>query len=98
MTYLPEFHPKVDKEILRLDKPLRKDIRDRHIPRILEDPYRAGKGLSGSLAGLRSYSFTSNKIEYRIIYDIIEEKVTVLFLIIGSRENLYERLIRRLKR
>ncbi len=95
--YKPEFHRKVDKDLSKLDKPLRKDIRDKHIPKILEDPHRAGKSLSGKLAGLKSYSFTAQSTDYRIVYDIFEEKVTVLFLIVGSRENFHERLLRRLR-
>lgn len=96
--YQPEFHPKVDKDISKLNKNLRRDIRDKHIPKILEDPHRAGKSLTGKLAGLKSYIFTVNRVEYRIIYDIFEEKTIVLFLMVGSRENFYERLLRRLRR
>lgn len=95
--YQPEFHPKVDKDLSKFDKNLKKDIRDKHIPKILEDPHRAGKSLSGKLAGLKSYSFTAHRTEYRIVYDMLEEKVIVLFLMIGSRENFYERLLRRLR-
>lgn len=95
--YSSEFHPKVDKDISKLDKNLRKDIRDKHIPKILEDPHRAGKSLTGKLADLESYSFTANRVEYHIVYDIFEEKVAVLFLMIGTRENFYEKLLRRLR-
>jgi mRNA-degrading endonuclease RelE of RelBE toxin-antitoxin system len=96
--YQPEFHPKVDKDLSKFDKNLRKDIRDKHIPKILEDPYRVGKSLTGRLAGLKSYSFTANRVDYRIIYDIFEEKAAVLFLMVGPRENFYKRLLRRLGR
>jgi addiction module RelE/StbE family toxin len=96
--YQPEFHPKVDKDLSKLDKNLRRDIRDKHIPKILHDPQRVGGNLTGKLAGLKSYSFAANRVEYRIIYDILEEKIIVLFLMVGSRENLYERLLRRLRR
>lgn len=95
--YLPEFHPKVDKDLSKLDKNLRKDIRDKHIPKILEDPHKSGKSLAGKLAGLKSYSFTAYGVEYRIVYDILEEKIAVLFLMVGSRENFYEKLLRRLR-
>jgi addiction module RelE/StbE family toxin len=94
--YKPEFHPKVDKDLSKLDKPLRKLIRDKHIPRILEDPHEAGKTLAGKLSGLKSYHFTVNRVDYRIVYDILEAKIVVLFLMAGSRENFYKRLLRRL--
>lgn len=41
--YQPEFHPKVDKDLSKIDKNLRKDIRDEHIPKILKDPHKSGK-------------------------------------------------------
>lgn len=94
--YQAEFHPKVDKDLAKLDIGLRKDIRDKHIPKILEDPYTTGKSLTGKLGGLKSYSFTAKRVEYRIVYDINTEKVIVLFLMVGPRENFYERLLRRL--
>jgi addiction module RelE/StbE family toxin len=96
--YQPEFHPEVDKDLSKLDKNLRRDIRDKHIPKKLQDTHTVGKNLTGKLAGLKSYSFAANKVGYRIIYDILEEKTIVLFLMVGSRENLYERLLRRLIR
>ena len=96
--YQPEFYPKVDKELSKFDKNLRKDIRDKHIPKILQNPRNVGKTLTGKLAGLKSYSFTAKGVEYRIVYDIIEEKVVVLFLMVGSRENFHERLLRRLSK
>jgi hypothetical protein len=61
--YQPEFHPKVDKDLSKLDKNLRRDIRDKHIPKILHDPQRVGGNLTGKLAGLKSYSFAANRSE-----------------------------------
>ncbi len=96
MTCQAAFHPKVDKDLSKLDKPVRLQIRDRHIPAILENPYVAGSPLSGELAGLRSYHFTANRVDYRIIYDVLDDKLLVLFLMVGTRENFYKRLLRRL--
>lgn len=78
------FHPKEDKDISRLDKPVRLQIRDRHIPAILENPYGTGKALAGELAGLRSYHFTANRVDSRIIYDVLDDKLIVLFLMVKS--------------
>ena len=95
--YQLEFHQKVDKEIARLDKTTIKAIRDLHIPAILQNPYKAGKDLSGNLAGTKSYRFMSNRVDYRIIYDIIEERKAVIILMVGPRENIYKKLLNRLK-
>ena len=94
--YQPAFHPQVDKDLSRIDISVRRQIRDKHISRILQNPREAGKNLSGALAGLKSYHFTANRVEYRMVYDIIEETVVVLFLMVGPRENFYTRLLRRL--
>jgi len=95
--YQFEFHPKFDKDLSKLDKNIRRDIRDKYIPEILKSPYKAGKALKGKLAGLRSYTFIAHRIEYRIIYDIVEETALILFLMVGTRENIYNKLLRRIK-
>jgi len=67
--YQPKFHPKVDKDLSKFDKNLRKDIRDKHIPKILQNPHNVGKTLTGKLAGLKSYSFTTiRKIPMKMIF------------------------------
>lgn len=96
--YALEFHQKVDKEIARLDKGAIKAIRDIHLPKILQDPLSAGKDLRDNLAGLKSYRFMFNRVDYRIIYDVVEERLTVLILMVGPRENIYKRLLNRLER
>lgn len=66
-------------------------------PKYLKTLINREKSDTGKLAGLKSYGFIANKVEYRIVYDIIKEKVVVLFLMVGPREKFYERLLRRLR-
>jgi mRNA-degrading endonuclease RelE of RelBE toxin-antitoxin system len=94
--YKPEFHPRVDKELSQLDRGVIRAIRDIYLPRILQSPHASGKELRGDLAGLKSFRFIHNRVDYRIIYDIMEERNTVIFLMVGTRENLYKRLLNRL--
>jgi mRNA-degrading endonuclease RelE of RelBE toxin-antitoxin system len=70
--------------------------KDKIIPKILNDPYHAGKNLSGRLSGLKSYVFKSSGVEYRIVYDIDEKTNCVFLLMAGPRENIYKRLLRRI--
>jgi mRNA interferase RelE/StbE len=96
MSYRDEYHPKVNADLKKLDKPLIKEIFDTHIDKILLDPHNTGEALHGSLKGISSYHFTKNKVEYRIAFAVKEEAKTVYVVMIGKRENFYEILRRRL--
>ncbi len=90
-----EYHPQVKKDIRRIDKQVQKDIRDIHIPAILKSPFSACK-LTGNLAGIYSYHFTKNNVQYRICYTIDEKEKTVHILMIRPRENIYNILRKRI--
>jgi len=55
--------------------------------RIAADP-ETGKHLTHSLKGL--YSYRSG--DFRIIYKIFREKVTVIVVAVGNRKDVYEKL------
>ena len=94
MPYKDEYHPRIKNDLKGLDKPVKKDIEDFHIEKILKDPYASEK-LYGNLEGFFSYHFTKTRIEYRIAYAVEEEKKIVYILMIGKRENFYDVLKRR---
>jgi len=52
---------------------------------LAQNPHRVGKELSGSLAG----SWSARRGEYRVVYRIDEEIVTVTILRIGHRRAIY---------
>jgi mRNA interferase RelE/StbE len=54
---------------------------------IVKDPY-SGKKLKGKYSGLFSYRFA----DYRIIYEIRQEKLLVVVLRIRHRKNVYNGL------
>jgi len=54
---------------------------------IAKDPY-SGKKLKGKYSGLFSYRFS----DYRIIYEIRQEKLLVVILRIRHRKNVYDGL------
>ncbi len=95
MSYRDEYHPKIKADLKKLDKPVVREVFD-HIDKILAGPHSAGEALHGSLAGISTYHFTRNRVEYRIAFAVKEELGTVYVLMVGKRENFYEILRRRL--
>ena len=51
-----EYHPQVKKDLKNIDKSVQRDIKENHIPSILNNPNK-GKELKGDLSGIFSYSF-----------------------------------------
>ena len=50
--FTDEYHPRVKRDLRKIDKSVESEVKDIHIPRILHDPYIAGE-LTGDLAGIR---------------------------------------------
>ena len=64
--YKDKYHPKVKKDLKKIDKSVQKDIIENQLNRILSDPEEVGSSLHGDLEGIKSFHFTKNKVEYRI--------------------------------
>ena len=88
------FHPAVKKDLKKIEKSVADEIRGRHFVRIKENPF-AAENLLHIFKGLKSYHFKSGNTEYRIIYEVYEDKNVIAVLLIGKREHLYEKLRRR---
>ena len=95
LEFRDEYHPKVKKDLRKIDKSIESEVRSLHIPKILSDPHTADD-LTGDLAGINSYHFKKGEVSYRISYIIDEAQKIVHILMIGKRENFYEILNRRL--
>ena len=52
--------------------------------------------LSGTLSFMYSYHFNFQSVAYRLAYQIDEEKKKIIALMVGPRENFYEKLRRKL--
>jgi addiction module RelE/StbE family toxin len=92
--YKDGYHPRVKKDLKKLDARIRDEIKTTHIPAILSDP-AVGETLVGDLAGIHSYHFKIANQQYRIAYVVSEEEETVFILMIGKRESFYQILRRR---
>lgn len=83
-TYKVEFVPAAQKEWRKLDSKLRQQFaakleESRHHPRV------PGDKLKGSAD---SYRIKQRSSGYRLIYEVIDERVLVLVLSVGTRERL----------
>jgi len=87
------FHKKVQKYIHKLkDKTLVLFLKqhidiimsNKEVGKILDHPFRKYK--------IRSYGFTHQSTNYRIAYLFNEKNNELIFLLIDSRENFYEKL------
>jgi mRNA-degrading endonuclease RelE of RelBE toxin-antitoxin system len=92
MEFTLEVSPAARRDLKRLPENVQNEILFTHLPAIKADPYGVGRYLRGTLKGESSYHF-GRKPEYRIIYFIKGELITVTIL--GTRENIYKRAKRR---
>ena len=85
--YTVEFENRCVRELKRLDRPVLKRALEIIENQIAKDPYNA-KHLTGKYRGLYSYLCG----DYRIIYEIIENKITIVVLRVSHRKNVYDGL------
>ena len=71
---------KLDKTVVRRAFTLIEEV-------IVKDPH-SGKKLKGKYSGLFSYRFS----DYRIIYEIIQQKLLIIILRIRHRKDVYDGL------
>ena len=82
------------KELRKYDKPVRNKIINA-MDKLAENPY-IGDRLKGDLATIYSYHLKVSGVEYRIAYQIKEQEIVVIVMQIGTRENFYSELKKRL--
>jgi len=85
----------VKKDLKSLHPKLAEEIKNHHFRKIKESPLEPSE-LGYSFKGLRSYHFNFEGTSYRIVYEVFEKDKLVVVIMIGTRENFYERLKRRL--
>ncbi len=66
------------------------------LEKISNNPY-CGEVLKGDLSAVYAYHMKIKGVEYRISYQIKEQEIVVVVLQIGTRENFYEELKKRLR-
>ena len=77
----------VEKDLVALDRPIRKRIVDKIEKVLTHDPKRLGKALTGQFKGFWRYRVG----DFRVIYKIAEQEILIIVARIGHRKNVYER-------
>ncbi len=85
----------VKKDIKTLHPKLKDEIQSNHFRKIKESPFGSHE-LGYAFKGLRSYHFSFEGIQFRIVYEVFEEDSLIVVIMIGTRERFYEKLKRRL--
>ncbi len=96
MIFEKRFHPKIKSDLKKIDRQLIQEIKEIHINNIAKDPY-SYPTLKGKLSKFYSYHFRKNRVEYRIIYEIVDKSV-IVFMMIAKRENIYENVLKRVSK
>jgi addiction module RelE/StbE family toxin len=84
----------VKKDIKKLDKPVISKILEL-LENLGQNPYQ-GSSLTGHFSNLLKFELQHKGIHYRIAYQINEDKIEIYILHVGTRENFYDELKRRI--
>ena len=87
MAWRIEITRTAEKQITKLDRAAQKSILHflRERLKSASDPRQWGKALQGGKRGLWRYRVG----DYRLICDILDEKITILILEVGHRKDVY---------
>jgi mRNA interferase RelE/StbE len=83
MSYKLSFHPKALKEWNKLDSSIKEQFKKK-LEKRLQNP----KVVKDKLSGFDEvYKIKLRTAGYRLAYEVIDEKITILVLAVGQREN-----------
>ncbi|MDX4945453.1 type II toxin-antitoxin system RelE/ParE family toxin [Providencia manganoxydans] len=82
MTYKLEFDKRALKEWQKLAPPIRNQFKKKLAER-LENPFVSSAQLSGKH---NRYKIKLRSLGYRLVYEVIDEKVVLLVIAVGKRE------------
>jgi mRNA-degrading endonuclease RelE of RelBE toxin-antitoxin system len=92
MPWTSKFHPQAAKDLYKLvkkNRPLGKVLIETHIPRIIENPYQAGRKKQGPLSHVWGYDLSFHGVSYRILYTI--QRDFVRFIAFGIHDVAYRK-------
>ncbi len=95
MSYFVFYTSASKKDLKNLSKETVKGIIENHLQILSINPY-VGEKLSNPFKNCWKYAFTYKGIDYRIIYQIFKKELKIIIILIGSRENIYKKLGRRI--
>jgi mRNA-degrading endonuclease RelE of RelBE toxin-antitoxin system len=84
----------VKKDIKKLDKPIINKV-IQLFDELSVNPF-SGITLAGDLSHLHKIEFHMQGVSYRMVYEIFQDRIQVKIIQVGSRENFYNELRRRI--
>ena len=87
MAYSIQWNKDAEKDLSKLQKQDASRIVRKVEQMLVQEPYKLGTALKGRFLGLHRYRVGN----YRVIYEIVDEKVLVMVLQIGHRSKIYDR-------
>jgi len=90
LTFRVEITPSAKKLIKKFSLELREKVMTEAY-KITENLYQHEK-LSGPLSKFYSWHFSFKGIEYRIAYQVFKNENRIVLILVGTRENFYEKL------
>lgn len=94
--YSVQFAKSFLKDFRKISHEVQRVVIDTWIPPLQRDPNLGEPFVGKRLKGYLKLKFRSKKNDYRIVYEVSKQQLIILLLAIGSRENFYKRLKRRL--
>lgn len=91
--FVIDYHPKVRSDFRKIASRQAIDILDVIDLKLAKDPKYYGKPLKRTLKNFRSLRVGN----YRIVYTVKDKKLTVLILIVGNRDKVYQEAEKRQK-
>lgn len=92
MSYEVRVHPRVKRDVSRLDPPIWSRIKQRIHERLKKRPEYFGEPLRGTLKGLWKFRVG----DYRVVYRIDPDESRLRVLAVAHRKEAYDRVRRRL--
>jgi len=84
------------KDIKKLSEKVSAYINNNLLKNLAANPY-LGEKLHGELKNYWKLKFKVDNVNYRIIYEIYKNKLHIFVVMIGTRENIYKELRKRIK-
>lgn len=93
--YKAEFAKSFLKDLKHLSPEVQKETLLKWIPSLQKNPERGHRFTGKSLKNFHRLKFRYKRSDYRIVYEIKRQQITIILLAIGSRENFYRKLEQR---
>lgn len=87
MTYEVAWTPSARRHLSRMPEPVAAAILEFAYGALSDNPHRVGKPLRGKLSGIHS----ARRGQYRVLYSIDTDSVTITLLTIDHRRDAYRR-------